>query len=211
VSTFIGVALSLATGVLASMLFWWWQAKLLQPKVTICPTLAKYELPDGRRVCELKVVNNGRRPAADILLTVRLIVPGLASPGANQVFKLREESFPWLDRGEDHYFLISLNQLSETSKTDYGQLFPNKIADAFVLGTEADIPVWEVLELCIGATINVYLAANDAFSGARAFQKQTFQLSDLREGAFLEDSTCSHTGRYQEVQLKQDESSLGEA
>jgi hypothetical protein len=209
-STIIGVVLGLATGVLASMLFWWWQAKLLQPKVAVCPTLTRYEVLDGRRVCEFKVVNTGRRPAADIFIAVRLIVPGLISPGMNQVFKLREEGFPWLDKGEDQYFSISPSQLSDSDKKRYGQFFPKKIAEALTAGSEAEIAMWELLDACKDATVNVYLAASDSFSGARAFGKRTFQLSDVRDGAFLENSTCSHTGRYRQIHLQQEEPSLGE-
>jgi hypothetical protein len=44
-NTLINIVVGIGTGVLSAITFWWWQAKLLRPRITLCPTIARYFLP----------------------------------------------------------------------------------------------------------------------------------------------------------------------
>lgn len=181
------------------MLFWWWQAKLLQPKVTICSTLARYQNSDGRAQCEVKLVNHGHRSAADLSVKIQLVVPGLINPGANQVFDLRDEHLPWLSPKEDWYYLIAPDQLSDSDKRTYETIFLTN----FRVPLSDELDMRKLLESCKGASVKVFVAANDAFSGAKAFSKQSFGARDFRDGEFREGDTCNHTGQYKAVQANE--------
>lgn len=207
-STLVGIVIGLITGVFASMLFWWWQAKILQPKVTICPTLARYKSREGKERCEVKLINSGRRSAADLLVKIHLIVPGLTGHGINQVFVLREERLPWLSPKEDWYYLIDPSQFSDRDRQDYEHFFFDSFG--IPLRNLTDVSMRKFLERCEGAVIKVFVAANDSFSGAAAFSKQEFELGDISIGAFLEGDTCSHTGAYEASQASEKDSAYEE-
>jgi hypothetical protein len=191
------IAIAVITGVVASACFWYLQSIQFRPKVLICPTLAKYYTEDNKPVCEVKLFNKRRRAAADVAVTINLVVPGLVKSGQNSVLPLREEQLRWLPGKDDYYYSVSPNYLTAELRDRYRESFPEEIKTALDSGAD-DLSFWRVLELCKGASLKVYLAASDSFFGGRSFVAQVFQLSDIRNGPFKDGRTCEHDGPAQE-------------
>jgi hypothetical protein len=197
-SIFIGIVISVLTGIFSTVLFWWWQAKLLTPKVKICPTLGKYVLWNGKDQYQFKVTNTGRRPVAEITITVRAIMPNLLRPGGNEIITFCELRRPWLKRGRDVLFPIHPEQMSKDDKEKYSSHFPDPIADALLNETDDDVDLIEFLQISPGSAIQVYVVATDSFSIARAYFEQEFGLKDFKDSQFIINS-CDHAEQAQEV------------
>jgi hypothetical protein len=197
-SIFIGIVISVLTGIFSTVLFWWWQAKLLTPKVKICPTLGKYVFRDGKNRYQFKVTNIGRRPVAEITIIVRIIMPGLLRPGARQILTLCELRRPWLKKGQDVLYPIHPDQMSKDDKEEYSSHFPDPIADALLKKTDDDVDLIEFLQIRPGSVIQVHVVATDSFSIARAYFEQEFGLDDFRDSPFIMNS-CDHAGQPQEA------------
>lgn len=102
--------MGVATGLAASALFCWLQAKLLRPKIYICPELrlvkAKCEKSATNFTCEFKVVNRSHFAAADLSIKANLAVPGLPSDGSRYVFYMRDLALPWMEPGADEEYFV---------------------------------------------------------------------------------------------------------
>lgn len=193
------IAIAVITGVVASACFWYLQSIQFRPKVSICPTLAKYYTEDNKPVCEVKLFNKRQRAAADVAVTINLVVPGLVKPGQNSVLPLREEQLRWLSGKDDYYYSVSPSQLSAELRDRYRDCFPEELRTALDSGRADDLSFWRVLELCMGASLKVYLAASDSFFGGRSFAAQVFELTDIRSGPFKDGTTCEHDGPSQQA------------
>jgi hypothetical protein len=194
-SMVIGIIISVLTGVCASALFWWWQAKLLRPKITICPTLARYEEGNGDRRCQFRIVNSGRRPVAEIAIRVQAVMPGLVHSDKKEILDIREIERPWLGNGKVVTYTIRSSYLTQDSKRRYRQYFPPTIADALLADPEIEVDMQDFLSSCKHSVIRIYVASSDTFSGARAFVTREFTSEDFRDGPFVQ-SGCDHMGHY---------------
>jgi hypothetical protein len=126
----LAIITGVATGVLASALFWLWQAKLLRPRLIICPTLAKYALADGDTRYQFKVTNAGRRAVADIRIWVKVLMPDLVTAGSTEVIAILEVENPWMRAGGYYRRRIHPGQMPDTTRRSYGRYFPPDVRDA---------------------------------------------------------------------------------
>jgi hypothetical protein len=102
-SIFLTVFTGVATGLAASALLWWLQAKLLRPKIVICPDLrltgAEEEDSSTHLSCEFKIVNRRRFAAADISIKANLALSGLLGDGSRYIFYMRDLTLAWMEPG----------------------------------------------------------------------------------------------------------------
>ena len=101
---FVTVVTGVLTGIAASALFWWMQAKLLRPKLVICPNLrlvvGQNSNSETHLVCEFIVINHSRFAAADISIKANFSVPSLLSEGGVFDFYMRDLAVPWIEPGK---------------------------------------------------------------------------------------------------------------
>lgn len=188
-----GIIISVLTGLLASALFWWWQAKLLRPRLMICSTLARYVLPDGTRQCQVKIINVGRRAVADLEVTVRAAMPGLVRADATEILTVRDVHRPWLSKGSSVLYAIRPDHIAEQDRRRFSDNFPPLIASALLDESRDRIDIKDVLETRPDSRLIAYVAASDSFSGARVFERHAFGMADFSNGYFRKGRNCSHS------------------
>ena len=186
------------------MIFWLWQARLFQPKIRICPALADYTLPDDPAKiprCEFTLINQGKRAAADLVISAYAVVPGLAGDGRIWL-KLRDERLPWTGAGSNEQYFLYLSRIPDEDKKAYAPWFPEPIARSLT-GDGSEVSVRDFLTTCENATIEVVVAANDSIFGGRAFKRHVFRHNDFRAGydTFKEGVTCGYGGCCQASRL----------
>ena len=173
------IIIGVATGLAASALFWWLQAKLLRPRIVICPSLRLVEGEEGasrtRPTWEFTVINRGRFAAADISLKVNFSVPGLLSAGNVFNFYMRDLSVSWMEPGTDDQYVIGPKHLLQD---DEQKEYCTKLEK--MLGRSLrQLDMLELLEACAGSYVTVFVASNHAFSGARSFTRGVFAEKDF--------------------------------
>jgi hypothetical protein len=179
VNVFVTVLIGVATGLAASALFWWLQAKLLRPKIIICPDLrlAEPEEKDSAAPlsCEFKIVNRSRFAAADISIKANLALAGLLGDGSRYIFYMRDLAVAWMEPGADDEYFIGPSYLSQV---DDQKEYCKKLED--MLGRPlAGLDMRELMQSFPGSHVAVYVAANHAFSGARSFKRAKFTEKDF--------------------------------
>jgi hypothetical protein len=178
-SFFLTVIVGVATGLAASALFWWLQAKLLRPKIFIFPELrlvkAEGEESSANFTCEFKIVNRSRFAAADLSIKANLTVPGLLPDGSRYIFYMRDLTLAWMEPGEDQeYFVWPMYLSRDADQKEYC------IKLESLLGKPLEkIGMRELMSSCPGSYVTVYVASNHAFSGARAFKRAKFTENDF--------------------------------
>ncbi|SRR6266851_2264600 len=195
--TAIVIVIGLATGFVASMVFWLWQARLFQPKIQICPALADYTLPDDPDKiprCEFTLINRGHRAAADLTITAHALVPGLMGTEENVWLRLREESLPWTGAGRDEQYFLYLSRIPDDDKKAYGSRLPERIARS-LRGTGPEVGIREFLDACDNSAIQVVVAASDSVFGGRSFVRHIFRYGDFRDdqGVFKKGVPCGYS------------------
>lgn len=166
------VAVGVATGLAASALFWWLQAKLLRSKIVICPDLRLNLAGDSksRMTCEFILINRSRFAAADISIKANFSIPGLMSERGVFHFYMRDLTAPWMDPGErNEYYVGSKYIMQEDEQKEYGFRLEKR------LGKSLDqLDMRELMEACAGSYVTVFVSSNHAFSGARSFKRAIF-------------------------------------
>jgi len=178
-SFFLTVMVGVATGLAASALFWWLQAKLLRPKISIFPQLRLVKVEEeGARTnftCEFKIMNRSRFAAADLSVKANLAVPGLLSDGSRYIFYMRDVSLPWMEPGADEeYFVGPAYLLRDDDQREYCVRLENLLGKPL-----GEIDMRELMESLPDSCMTVYVASNHAFSGARAFERAKFTEKDF--------------------------------
>ena len=197
------LALGIATGVLAglasSILFWWWQARILRPRITLCPELGRYR-PNSTPAFnyQLKVVNSGRRAMVNLRAAVRILMPDLVRKGSVEVLQLETQERPWLDAKAQVRYNVRPNTIADDTRARYRQFFSAAINGAFEAGEDVDL--LDFLAQSPRASISVIVSAEDSFSGARRFMKQTYGPANMGTGRHLPGTSCQCTGQLEDAQ-----------
>ena len=173
------VVIGVATGLAASALFWWLQAKLLRPKMIICPDLRLVRAVNSNSeihfVCEFTLINRSRFAAADISIKANFTVPGLLSEHGVFDFYMRDLVVPWMEPGKgDHYIIGSEYLLHESDQKEYYTRLENRLGKSL-----ERLNMRELVEACAGSYVTVFVASNHTFSGARAFKRAIFTEKDF--------------------------------
>lgn len=173
------VVIGVATGLAASALFWWLQAKLMRPQIVICPTLRiirdSGSAPGTRRVCEFTVVNRGRFAAADISIKANLSVPGLLSDGSVFDLYMRDLTVSWMEPGaDDQYVIGTMHLLQDKEQKEYCMRLEGRLDRSL-----EQLDLLELMKACSGSFVTVFVASNHAFSGARSFKRAMFTENDF--------------------------------
>jgi hypothetical protein len=176
---FLSVLIGVTTGIAASALFWWLQAKLLRPKMIVLPalTLTRVEGKGFKNYfsCEFKIINRSRFAAADISVKANLYVPGLFPAGSNYIFYMRDLAVAWMDPGADNDFFIGPEYLLKIDdQKEYCTRLEDKLGKSL---EQLDMP--QLMQSCPGSYVAVFVTSNHAFSGARSFVRAKFTEKDF--------------------------------
>jgi hypothetical protein len=191
-TVFLTVFLGVATGLAASVLFWWLQARLLRPKIVISPDLrltANEETGSAAYAsCEFQTINRSRFAAADISIKANLWVPGLLSDGSRYIFYMRDLKVPWMDPGtHEEYFVGPGYLLQDGDQKEYCSRLEDLLGRPL-----GQVNMRELMEACPGSFLTVFVASNHAFSGARSFVRARFTDKDF---TVIENQTDRHAVR----------------
>jgi hypothetical protein len=178
-STFVAIVTGLATGLAASVVFWWLQAKLLRARIIICPDLrlitAGISSSGMQLVCEFVLINRSRFAAADVSIKANFSVPGLLSESGVFDFYMRDLTLPWMEPGSEEQYIIGPKYLlHEGEQQEYSARLTGR------LGKPLDqLDMRQLMEACTGSYVTVFVASNHAFSGARSFKRAVFTKKDF--------------------------------
>jgi hypothetical protein len=191
-STVLTIVIGVATGLAASALFWWLQAKLLRPKTFICsqPIFAITEQTKTSRThlaYQFIVVNRGRIAAADISIKITFSVPGFLSKDRVFDFYMRDLTVPWMGpRTDDQYNIEPHQLLLDAEQKEYCISLERKLGRSL-----RHMEMRELVESCDGSYVTVFVASNHAFSGARSFKRAIFTAQDfIQENNICELRNC---------------------
>jgi hypothetical protein len=197
-SVLFTILISVATGLAASALFWWLQAKLLRPKVVICPDLRLIKSAKGENskhsVCEFYAINRGRFAAADISIKATFLVPDFLTHGKDFAFYMRDIVTAWLGPGMDNQYVIGPQHLlHDSEQKEYCARLERKIGKSL-----RQIDMRELMESCPGSYVTVFMASNHAFSGARSFNHVIYTEKDFLPtgGRCMRAGCCEVTQRW---------------
>jgi hypothetical protein len=197
----IGIITGVLTGIISAVLFWWWQAKLMRPKLILCPTIARYRLP-GEKVdrYQIKIINGRRRLAVDLKVTVAIHLPGLVRHGSVETLTLLKSENPSL--GINVRYRIQPGRMPQDTKDRYLSYFPAYLAKSISHGQTVDLD--EFFKIYEGAFLRVSASATDSFSGANGFVRETYYADSMRAGRFAGGRSCEHSGLLEEPEDRDD-------
>lgn len=191
----VGIITGVLTGVMSAALFWWWQAKLMRPKLRLCPTIARYKLArDKVDRYQIKVINGRRRPAVDLRVTVSIHLPGLVKAGSVETLSLHKFENPSL--GKNIRYRIQPGHMPQDTRRRYLNYLPQHIAVPIRNGNVVDLG--EFFKLYKGAFLKVSATAIDSFSGASGFVQIKYYVESVRIGGFVGGRSCEHSGIFEE-------------
>lgn len=134
----IGIVTGVLTGVASAALFWWWQAKLMRPKLILCPTIARYRLPDDKvDRYQIKINNGRRRLAIDLKVTVSIHLPDLVRTGSTETVTLHKSENPSLNINVRHR--IQPGRMPQDTKDRYLSYLPPHLAKSIRHGETVDL------------------------------------------------------------------------
>ncbi len=169
----------MATGLAASALFWWLQAKLLRPKIVICPDLrlTKAEEKDSaaRLSCEFQITNQSRFAIADISIKANLSRPGLLGDGSSYIFYMRDLTVAWMEpRTHEEYFIGPKYLLQDDDQKEYCTRLEGVLGKSL-----GQLDMHELMESCPGSFVTVFVTSDHSPSGARSFKRAKFTEKDF--------------------------------
>jgi hypothetical protein len=179
-SIFLTIFTGVATGLAASALFWWLQAKLLRPKIVIFPDL-RLTKDEGKGTaahlsCEFQITNHSRFAVADISIKANLSMPGLLAGGSNYIFYMRDLTVAWMEPGtHEEYFIGPKYLLQDDDQKEYCTRL-----EAVLGRSLGQLDMRELMESCPGSFLTVFVTSNHSFSGARSFKRAKFTEKNFR-------------------------------
>src|SRR5215467_14380656 len=134
----VGIITGVLTGVASAALFWWWQAKLMRPKLLLCRTIAYYRLAqDKADRYQIKIMNGRRRPAVDLRVTVSIHLPGLLRHGSVEILLINKFESPFLDKAITYG--IQPSHMPQDTQQCYLNYLPADLAGSIRSGEPVDL------------------------------------------------------------------------
>jgi hypothetical protein len=191
----IGIITGVLTGVVSATLFWWWQAKLMRPKLLLCLTIAHYKFArDKVDRYQIKIINGRRRLAVDLRVTVSMYVPGLVNPDSVETVLFHKFENPSLNK--NIRYRIQPGYMPQDVQRRYLNYLPAHLSAAIRSGKPVDLG--EFFKLHEDAFLKVSASATDSFSGASGFVQGKYYADSVRMGKFAGGKSCEHSGVFEE-------------
>jgi hypothetical protein len=191
----IGIVTGVLTGIAAALIFWWWQARLMRPKITLCPTLAKYVRPyDNNTRYQFKIINKSRRAAAYVRITISAVFPGLIYKNSRETIRIRDLDMHWFQGHSHRLFRVQPSRMIVESRDSYLKYFPNHIAVAINNGDNVDLI--DFLNVRPNSILQIDVSATDPTTGAISHVQCRYTTQEIKIGRFRRDS-CEHTGIFE--------------
>ena len=187
----LGIVTGVLTGLVASVIFWWWLARFNRPRIEICGSLTHYALPGEKSRCQVKIINRGYRAAVEIKVSVILGLPGLVYGPSIETVRLVDQENPWMDKNKSLRFGLRPTRISEPDVRRFRRYLPTWIVEA--IDSNQHIDMAEFLDELEGAYIPVNVSAADPLSGARGYAVRRFNRDDIKDGRFVMGE-CHLTG-----------------
>jgi hypothetical protein len=189
------------SGLAASIGFWIWTARLKHPSVKICPALSYYE-QDGKCRSTVALINQGKRPAADISIIAELSLHGISKrteQNFNMSLRVRDERLPYLMFAKEEQYFLRPSDIIWNYKDEFRNHLPSKLGELVNSKVTPDMTLREILEDAeseeVDARIKVYVIANDSVYGARSYPSQEFRSKDFLTGDFAPGRRCTLLGQ----------------
>jgi hypothetical protein len=195
----VNIILGVLSGLVASIGFWVWTTRLKHPNIMICPALS-YHGQGGKCRSTVALINQGKRPAADISIIAELSLTGVSGRTKQALalsLRIREERLPYLLFAQEEQYFLRTSDI----KWSYGDLFgsslPRKLHKS-LSHKGKEINLREILQDAesdgLEAVIQVFVIANDAVYGARSYPIQEFRSGDFIDGDFERGKRCRLLG-----------------
>jgi hypothetical protein len=189
----IAVFTGVMTGLASAALFWWWQARLTRPRVELCPILSHFRLRgDLVDRYQYKIINKGRRPVMDVRITVLAKMPGFITRDSTSLYILHTHDDPWVDTGDSRRFRINPGLLLGHNDNVSLRYFPDQMAESIRNAGEVDLLAF--LGLCQESTLQIYVTAVDALTGAQKRAYCIYTPEAIQTGSFSSSADCSLAG-----------------
>jgi hypothetical protein len=196
----MNIVLGVVSGLAASIGFWIWTARLKHPSVKICPALSYYER-DGKYRTSVALINQGKRPAADISIIAELALNGVSkrtNQDLNLVLRIREERLPYLMCAKEEQYFLRPSDIIWNYKDDFRNVLPVKLGTLVNSKVSPDMTLREIIEDAdsegINARIQVFATVNDSIYGSRSYPVQEFKSKDFLIGDFTPGRRCTLLG-----------------
>jgi hypothetical protein len=192
-SLVVSVVVGIASGLLASILFWYVQYRAFRVRLSLSPTIAKYRIA-GEEILryQFKITNTGRREAIDLRIMLTASIRDLVRAGSSETIALAEWSPPILRAGKSFRYRIEPTHMAQRSRDLYWKYFTPEIQD--YLERREPIPLEKFLQLGSPASeFRVFVFATDALSGARSLASVAYTFDKIEDGRF-KLGTFEHTG-----------------
>ena len=198
----VGIITGVLTGVASAALFWWWQAKLMRPKLLLCRTIAYYRLAQDRADrYQIKIMNGRRRPAVDLRVTVSIHLPGLLRHSSVEILLIHKFESPFLDKAITYG--IQPSHMPQDTQQRYLNYLPADLAGSIRSGEPVDLE--EFFKLHKEAYLRVDASAMDSFSGASCLVRSKYGVESIKAGRFAAGKSCEHTDVLEEPEDHEEE------
>ena len=183
-----GIGTGLISGIVASFVFWYSLTHWLVPRIALSPNLARIQSKTSLngRFYQFKIQNlHFGRPAIDIRLQASIYYPDFPRNGTTNLYSIPLDTVHLMEllpdkEGERRSRRVTL-RINDPKFCEIHQskIFPENIKNS---ARERTLKLEDLLSICDGAFIRVYVAANDEFSGSRKIFKNEYNLQNLVEG-----------------------------
>jgi hypothetical protein len=191
-SIIVGIVTGVLTGLASAILFWWWQALLMKPKLKVSPTVARYILAgDATHRYQFKVINTARRAATNVRITVSARLPGLVREGSTEIIRIQEFDTQWFNKRGASLYRIQPSRMPPEMSTAYLKYFPEPLALAISTGTAVDLI--DFLSLRPNSKIRIDVSATDSIAGAAGHARCDYTIEEIKVGRFKGKIGFEHT------------------
>jgi hypothetical protein len=191
------IVLGVLSGIAASIGFWYWTARLKHPSIKICPALSYYK-QEGKYRSTVALINQGKRPAADISILAELSLVGISRRTGGELkisLRVREERLPYLTFAKEEQYFLRPSDIAWHYRDNFREDLPSKLKALLFDKDAPEISLRELLDDAesegIDACVQVFVVANDAVYGARSYPIREFRSRDFMVGDFEPGKRCT--------------------
>jgi len=188
----ISIVTGVFSGIIASLVVWWYLFHFLSPQIEFSPIIAKK--PSKDRGCgayyQFMITNIGHRRAIDISLDILLVIRNYPEQGTDNIYhpnpsrkailelpsarkKNRVRRRIWINLDDDEF-------VDKFKKS----FFPDKIRQ---LANDKALSLEELLSIGNDSFVRVVIKVTDSISGSiKVFRSKNYTSEDIREGSFID-------------------------